>query len=127
MENLLRPLIVVGGSVVITLLVGWLVDLLLRRADGRHHDTPLWGLLRHCRIPLQLTLGTALLLGSYTHSRLEAVTAHRTGIGQTLSLVLIGASAWLVVRIATAVVDSLYARYAASTPIRRASGGSVPR
>lgn len=34
MENILRPLIVVGGSVVITLVVGWLVDLLLRRADG---------------------------------------------------------------------------------------------
>ncbi|WP_405711761.1 MULTISPECIES: mechanosensitive ion channel family protein [unclassified Streptomyces] len=115
MENLLRPLIVVGGSVVITLLVGWLVDQLLRRADGRHPDTPLWGLLRRCRIPLQLTLCAALLRGSYTHSRLEAITAHRTGIGQVLSLVLIGASAWLVVRIATAVVDSLYARYAAST------------
>lgn len=42
MEYVLRPLIIVGGSVVITLLVGWLVDLLLRRADSRHHDTPLW-------------------------------------------------------------------------------------
>ncbi|WP_329595415.1 mechanosensitive ion channel family protein [Streptomyces sp. NBC_01362] len=116
MENVLRPLVVVGGSVLITLLVGWLVDLLLRRADGRHPDTPLWGLLRRCRIPLQLTLCTALLRGSYTHTRLELINDHRAGIGQVLSLVLIGASAWLVVRIATAVVDSLYARYAANTP-----------
>ncbi|WP_406016596.1 mechanosensitive ion channel family protein [Streptomyces sp. NBC_00984] len=115
MENILRPLIVVGGSAVITLLVGGLVDLLLRRADGRHHDTPLWGLLRRCRIPLQLTLCAALLRGSYTHTRLEVIKDHRTGIGQVLTLVLIGASAWLVVRIATAVVDSLYARYAANT------------
>lgn len=114
-ENILRPLIVVGGSAVITLLVGGLVDLLLRRADGRHHDTPLWGLLRRCRIPLQLTLCAALLRGSYTHTRLEVIKDHRTGIGQVLTLVLIGASAWLVVRIATAVVDSLYARYAANT------------
>ncbi|MCX5344139.1 mechanosensitive ion channel family protein [Streptomyces atratus] len=115
MEIVLRPLIVVGGSVVITLLVGWLVDLLLRRADRRHHETPLWGLLRRCRIPLQLTLCTALLWGTYTHTRLELVKDHGAGIGQVLTLVLIGASAWLVVRIAAAVVDSVYARYAAST------------
>lgn len=50
MENVLRPLIVLGGTAVITLAAGWLLDLLLRRADGRHHETPLWGLLRQCRI-----------------------------------------------------------------------------
>ncbi|MFJ1612990.1 MULTISPECIES: mechanosensitive ion channel family protein [unclassified Streptomyces] len=115
MESVLRPLVVGGGSVVITLLVGWLVDLLLRRTDGRHHETPLWGLLRRCRIPLQLTLGTALLRGSYTHTGLDVVGDHREGIGRFLTLALIGTSAWLVVRIATAVVDSVYARYAAST------------
>ncbi|MFF1910370.1 mechanosensitive ion channel family protein [Streptomyces sp. NPDC058239] len=115
MEIVLRPLIVVGGSVVITLLVGWLVDLLLRRADRLHHETPLWGLLRRCRIPLQLTLCTALLRGTYTHTRLGLVQDHEAGIGQVLTLVLIGTSAWLVVRIAAAVVDSVYARYAAST------------
>ncbi|MFE3905274.1 mechanosensitive ion channel family protein [Streptomyces sp. NPDC059153] len=115
MEIVLRPLIVVGGSLVITLLVGWLVDLLLRRADRRHHETPLWGLLRRCRIPLQLTLCAALLRGTYTHTRLGLVKDHGAGIGQVLTLVLIGTSAWLVVRIAAAVVDSVYARYAAST------------
>ncbi|MFF2408642.1 mechanosensitive ion channel family protein [Streptomyces sp. NPDC058092] len=115
MESVLRPLVVVGGSVVITLLVGWLVDLLLRRTDGRHHETPLWGLLRRCRIPLQLTLCTALLRGTYTRTRLDVVKDHRAGVGQFLTLVLIGTSAWLVVRIATAVVDSVYARYAANT------------
>ena len=30
MENVLRPLIVIGGSVVLTLVIGWLVDRLLR-------------------------------------------------------------------------------------------------
>ncbi|MEU8504256.1 mechanosensitive ion channel domain-containing protein [Streptomyces brevispora] len=115
MENLLRPLIILGGSVVITLLAGWLVDLLLRRAAGRHHETPLWGLLRRCGIPFQLTLCTALLRASYAHTRLGLIRDHHTGIGQTLTLVLIGASAWLVLRIAIAVVDSVYARYAANT------------
>ncbi|MFE7712540.1 mechanosensitive ion channel family protein [Streptomyces sp. NPDC057486] len=115
MENILRPLVTVGGSVVLTLLVGWGVDVLLRRADSRHPDTPLWGLLRRCRIPLLLVLCTALLRGSYTQTGLDVVMNHRAAIGQVLTLVLIGASAWLVVRIATAVVDSVYARYAANT------------
>lgn len=115
MENVLRPLMVIGGSVVLTLVVGWLVDLLLRRADARHPETPLWGLLRRCRLPLQVVLCTALFRGSYTHTKLEPVEEHEAGIGRTLTLVLIGASAWLVVRIATAVVEASYARYAAST------------
>lgn len=39
MENVLRPLIVVGGSLVLTLLVGWIADLLLKRADQRHQGS----------------------------------------------------------------------------------------
>ena len=61
MENVLRPLIVIGGSLVLTLLIGWAADLLLRRPTQRHRETPLWGLLRRCRLPLQVVLCTALL------------------------------------------------------------------
>ncbi|WP_406288518.1 mechanosensitive ion channel family protein [Streptomyces sp. NBC_00209] len=114
MESVLRPLIVLGGSVVITLAAGWLFDFLLRRADARHHETPLWGLLRQCRIPFQLVMCAALLRGTYARTGLGPVQDHRVGIGRLLTLVLIGASAWLVVRIAIAVVDSVYARYAAA-------------
>ncbi|MFF2216410.1 mechanosensitive ion channel family protein [Streptomyces antibioticus] len=110
MENLLRPLIVVGGSVVLTLLIGWATDLLLRKADARHGETPLWGLLRRGRIPYQLVLCAALLRGSYDQARL--LEEHRVGIGRTLTLVLIGAAAWLVIRIAAAVVETSYSRYA---------------
>ncbi|MEU7583442.1 mechanosensitive ion channel domain-containing protein [Streptomyces sp. NPDC041068] len=112
MENVLRPLIVVGGSVVLTVVVGWLVDVLLRRADERHRETPLWGLLRRSRIPLQVVLCTALLRGSYRQTKI--FEDHQAGIGRALSLVLIGSTAWLVVRIAAAVVESSYARYAAA-------------
>ncbi|MGW1881780.1 mechanosensitive ion channel family protein [Streptomyces sp. NPDC001970] len=115
MENVLRPLIVVGGSVVLTLSVGWLVDVLLRRADARHTETPLWGLLRRCRVALQVALGTALFRGTFRQAEIEVVDEHAAGIGQVLTLVLIGASAWLVVRIATAVVESSYRRYATAT------------
>lgn len=110
MENVLRPLIVVGGSVVLTLLVGWVTDLLLRKADARHTETPLWGLLRRARIPFQLVLCAALLRGSYDQAKL--LQEHRVGIGRALTLVLIGAASWLVVRIAAAVVETSYSRYA---------------
>ncbi|WP_405568840.1 mechanosensitive ion channel family protein [Streptomyces sp. NBC_01167] len=115
MENVLRPLIVIGGSVVLTLFVGWLVDLLLRREDTRHTETPLWGLLRRCRLPLQVVLCTAILRATYRQAQIESIREHHRGIGQVLTLVLIGASAWLVVRIATAIVESTYTRYAAAT------------
>ncbi|MYQ50845.1 MULTISPECIES: mechanosensitive ion channel family protein [unclassified Streptomyces] len=115
MENVLRPLLVVGGSLVLTLVLGWLVDVLLRRADARHSETPLWGLLRRCRPPLQVVLGTALLGATYTQIRVDAVRNHRAVIGQTLTLVLIAASAWLVLRVAATIVESSYARYAAAS------------
>ncbi|GAA2988558.1 mechanosensitive ion channel family protein [Streptomyces fulvorobeus] len=115
MESVLRPLIVVGGVLVITLLVGWLVDLLLRRADGRQGNTPLWGLLRRCRLPLQLVLCTALLGASYPHTQLDLVHRHRAVIAQVFTLVLIGTSAWLVVRVAATIVEASYTRYATAT------------
>ncbi|WP_432135954.1 MULTISPECIES: mechanosensitive ion channel family protein [unclassified Streptomyces] len=110
MENLLRPVIVVGGSVVLTLLIGWATDRLLSKADRLHHETPLWGLLRRGRVPYQFVLFAALLRGSYDQVRV--LNDHRDGIGRTLTLILIGSTAWLVIRIAAAVVESSYARYA---------------
>ena len=83
MENLLRPVIVVGGSVVLTVLIGWATDRLLSKADRRHPETPMWGLLRRGRIPYQLVLCAAMLRGSYDEAQL--LEDHRTGIGQALT------------------------------------------
>ncbi|MFG2980415.1 mechanosensitive ion channel family protein [Streptomyces sp. NPDC048258] len=113
METVLRPVTVVGGTLVVTLIAGWLLDLLLRRADARHPETPLWGLLRRCRLPFQVVLCTSLLRGSYR--RAGILPDHAFVVGRTLTLVLIASVAWLAVRIATAAVDSTYARYAAVT------------
>ncbi|MFD0271430.1 mechanosensitive ion channel family protein [Streptomyces sp. NPDC127106] len=112
-ETVLRPALVVVGVLAVTLVAGWLLDLLLRRADARHGETPLWGLLRRCRTPFRLTLATALLYGAHREARI--LPAHTAAVGRALTLVLIASTAWLLVRIATAVVDSTYARYADRT------------
>ncbi|WP_416237609.1 mechanosensitive ion channel family protein [Streptomyces sp. NBC_00162] len=113
METVLRPVTVVGGTLVITLVAGWILDLLLRRADARHSETPLWGLLRRCRLPFQVVLCTSLLRASY---RIAGILPdHAFAVGRTLTLALIASVSWLAVRIATAAVDSTYARYAAVT------------
>ncbi|GEK02927.1 mechanosensitive ion channel family protein [Streptomyces sp. NPDC003388] len=110
MENVLRPLIVIGSAVVLTLAIGWATDRLLGKADARNSDTPLWGLLRRGRIPYQLVLCAAMLRGSYDQAKL--LDQHHAGIGRTLTLVLIGSAAWLVIRIAAAIVETSYSRYA---------------
>ncbi|MCT4355218.1 mechanosensitive ion channel family protein [Streptomyces sp. Je 1-79] len=115
MDTALRPLLVVGGAVLLTLLAGWAVDVLLRRADDHHHETPLWGLLRRCRPPLQAVLLVSVLRGTYRETGWRIVQEHAAGIGQTLSLVLIGSGAWLVIGIASAVVEATFARYASAT------------
>ncbi|MEV7086558.1 mechanosensitive ion channel domain-containing protein [Streptomyces sp. NPDC093085] len=114
MENALRPLIVLGGTVVLTLALGWAFDLLLRRAGHRHPETPLWGLLRRCGIPLQVLVLTSLLRGTYRETGWQVIEDYHTDIGRALSLVIIGAGAWLVVRVVSVVVESSYARYAAT-------------
>ncbi|GAA0910994.1 mechanosensitive ion channel family protein [Streptomyces thermoalcalitolerans] len=110
METILRPLIVTGGAIVLTLIIGWATDLLLRKAGERHRDTPLWGLLRRARLPYHLVLCTALLSGSHDQAGLPE--EYRGGVDRVLALVLIGSAAWLAIRIARAVVETSYARYA---------------
>ncbi|MFY1676484.1 MULTISPECIES: mechanosensitive ion channel family protein [unclassified Streptomyces] len=116
METVLRPLTVVGGSVVLTLIIGWATDLLLRKADARHPETPLWGLLRRARVPYQLALCAALLRATYVEA--GVLPDHRTGVGRTLTLVLIGSVAWLVIQIAAAIVETSYYRYAQANATR---------
>ncbi|MER6387291.1 mechanosensitive ion channel family protein [Streptomyces sp. NPDC059382] len=115
MNTVLRLLTVIGGSIVLTLTVGWLTDLLLRRADARHPETPLWNRLRRCRVSLQVFLLAALLKGSYRQIDWRPLREHAGAVSQVLSLMLIGAGAWFVVHITSAVVESSYARYATGT------------
>jgi hypothetical protein len=114
-EEVLRPLVVVGGSVLVTLAAGVLTDILLRRADTRHHETPLWGLLRRCRVPLQLAVLASLLLGLHGRTGLLAGDAASLAVALALTLLLIAAVGWLLARAVTAAVETTYARYAAGS------------
>ncbi|MFK0011595.1 mechanosensitive ion channel family protein [Streptomyces sp. NPDC091027] len=115
MNTALRLLTVLGGSALLTVAAGWAVDRLLRRADVRHPETPLWNALRRCRPALQIVLFAALLRGAYRQTQWQPLQDHAAGVGRVLSLTLIGAGAWLVVGLASAVVESGYARYATGT------------
>ncbi|GAA3640212.1 mechanosensitive ion channel family protein [Streptomyces chitinivorans] len=110
MENVLRPLIVFGGAVILAFAVGWAVDRALRRMDARHPETPLWGLLRSGRVPLQAVVFVGLLnaFSDETHLARD----HQKTVDLWLNLILIGAAAWLMLRVLTAVVETAYSRYA---------------
>lgn len=115
MNSALRLPTVLGGSILLTLAAGWAVDMLLRRADARHPETPLWNLLRRCRRALQIVLLAALFKGAYRQTAWPPLQDNAATVGRILSLALIGAGAWLIVAVASAVVESGYARYATGT------------
>ncbi|RAJ65506.1 small-conductance mechanosensitive channel [Streptomyces sp. Amel2xB2] len=109
MENVLRPLIVFGGAIVLAFAVAWGVDRLLRRIDARRPETPMWGLLRRGRVPLQAVVFVALLNLFYDQAQI-ARSYHPT-VNLWLHIILIAATAWLVLRILAAVVETATVRY----------------
>ncbi|GAA2599474.1 mechanosensitive ion channel family protein [Streptomyces axinellae] len=113
MENVLRPVIVFGGAILISYVLAWAVDRLLVRLDVRHPETPMWELLRRGRVPLQAVLFVALVSGFFGQTHLAK--DHRQGVDLWLSIILICASAWLILRLVAAVTETLATRYAGAT------------
>jgi small-conductance mechanosensitive channel len=113
MQDLLRPLVVLGGTVGLTLLVGWVADRVLRAADARHPETPLWGLLRRCQMPLQVVLASGAIQASYDWSGLD--TDHDEVVVRCIALVTVASTVWLAVRIASAIAETSLAKFAATT------------
>lgn len=113
MHDLLRPLVVLGGTVGLTLLVGWVADRVLRVADRKSPGTPLWGHLRRCQLPLQVVLASGAVQGSYDWTGID--TDHDGVILKCLALVTVASSVWLAVRIASAVAETSLARFATTT------------
>ncbi|MCK1796376.1 mechanosensitive ion channel family protein [Streptomyces sp. XM4193] len=110
MEYVLRPAIVFGGALVVAWIIAWAVDRALIRVDRRHPETPMWGLLRGIRVPLQAVLFVALVRGFFDST--ELVRDDRESAQLWLAVIMIGASAWLAMRVLGAVVETVSARYA---------------
>ncbi|MFJ5709441.1 mechanosensitive ion channel family protein [Streptomyces sp. NPDC093105] len=118
MENSLRLMIALCGSALVAYAVVRAADLAARRADARRPGTPLWGLLRRCRTPLFVVLCTALLGWSVRLTDWPPAHDPDGPVARLRVLCLIGSGAWLTVRVATALVESSYARYAGRTADR---------
>lgn len=113
MDDVLRPVLVIGGTIALTLVTGWLIDRALHAADRRRPDTQLWGLLRRCQLPLQLLLASVAVQITYRAFDLEL--RRNDVFTNVLALVTIVAAAWLTIRVAGAVAENILARYAERT------------
>ncbi|MFJ6616485.1 mechanosensitive ion channel family protein [Kitasatospora sp. NPDC091335] len=104
------PLISLLATVAATLAIGWIVDQALQRIAARRPGAPVWPLLRRCRIPLQLTVVSALLLAAKPLQ--QAFRLKRDdGAHHLLLLLLLASLGWLTVRVVAAVLEALLSRY----------------
>ena len=115
MEDVLRPLVALGGTLVLAVAVGWLVDHSLRMADSRHPETPLWGQLRRARLPLQVVLATAVFHESYYWADFGFVHHTNKLITGLAGMLTLASLVWLLMRIAGAAAETSLARFAATT------------
>ncbi|MEV7021448.1 mechanosensitive ion channel domain-containing protein [Kitasatospora sp. NPDC093558] len=117
---MLRPLITLLATIVATLAIGWIVDQALQRLAARNPAAPAWPLLRRCRIPLQLTVITALLLAASPLKRIFHLK-NDEGAHHLLLLLLLASLGWLTVRVVAALLEAVLGRYETVTedPARR--------
>ncbi|MFH9109272.1 mechanosensitive ion channel family protein [Streptomyces albus] len=113
MENVLRPVIVFGGAVVLSYVLAWAVDRLMVRLDARHPETQMWGLLRSGRVPFQAVVFVALVSGFFGSTHLAK--DHREVVDLWLTIILVLASAWLILRLVAAITETIATRYAGAT------------
>lgn len=110
LENVLRPLVVLGGTLAATIVIGWAIDRMLRYSAQRHPKNRLPGLLRRVQLPLQILLGCAALHYTYPLAQLDlpqdAVIRNVLGAMAMMSVV------WLTIRVVDAVAENTLHRYA---------------
>jgi small-conductance mechanosensitive channel len=108
-EIVIRLLIVFGGTLAVTIALGWAIDRGLRYWSARHPKTAIPGLLRRIQLPLQLFLGFAALRITYPLTDLNL--RQDTVILSVLASMVTMSAVWLVVRIVDAVADGLLNSY----------------
>ncbi|MEU4313161.1 mechanosensitive ion channel domain-containing protein [Nocardia sp. NPDC024068] len=109
MENVLRLLIVFGGTLAVTIAIGWAIDRGLKFWSARHPKTAVPGMLRRMQLPLQLFLGFAALRLTYPLAELDL--KQDAVILNVLATMVTMSAVWLVVNIADAVADGLLNTY----------------
>ncbi|MFJ6213981.1 mechanosensitive ion channel family protein [Streptomyces sp. NPDC092296] len=109
--DVVRPVSVLVGTGLVTAALGWLAERLVRRMAAGRPDNPLWGLLRRCRAPFLLTVGSLVLLGGEQAAALPSGV--RGPLRHLLALFVIAVTAWLVSRVAALLVNTSFNRYAA--------------
>ncbi|MGK5530329.1 mechanosensitive ion channel family protein, partial [Streptomyces sp. URMC 129] len=113
MDDVLRPLLVLGGTITLTVVIGWLIDRALCAADAREPHTRLWQLLRRCKLPFEFLLGSAIGQVAYDAFNVDLRRDHI--IESALATLAIFSAAWLTVRAAGAVAENSLARYESRT------------
>ncbi|MEV0247265.1 mechanosensitive ion channel domain-containing protein [Nocardia sp. NPDC050712] len=113
MEEVLRPLIVFGGTLALTIVAGLLVDRFLRYRAERQPPRRLAGLLRRTQLPLQALLATTAL--HFTYPLAELHLRQDDMIRNALAAMAIMAAAWLTMRAVDAVAENTLEQYAGRT------------
>ncbi|MGP3970586.1 mechanosensitive ion channel family protein [Streptomyces sp. 6N223] len=113
MDDVLQPAAVIGGTISLTVMIGWLIDRALCAADRRRPDTELWGLLRRCQLPLQVLLASSAVRISYAAFNVDL--REDDVIKNVLATVTLTAAVWLAIRVAGAVAESTLGRYESRT------------
>lgn len=113
MEDVLRPVLVFGGTITATLVIGWVIDRALHAATRRRPQNRLPELLRRCQLPLQVLMGSSAV--QITYDLAELNTEQDRVIQNVLATVTIASAVWLVIRMAGAVAENQLASYAART------------
>ncbi|GAA5050927.1 mechanosensitive ion channel family protein [Nocardia callitridis] len=113
MEDVLRPLIVLGGTLAVTVLIGLLIDRLLRYSSDTHPKTRLPGLLRRVQLPLQVLLASAALHNTFPLAQLHF--AQQEVVRNVLAAVAIMSAAWVAVRVVDATAENTLHKYADRT------------
>lgn len=115
MDRVLRLAIAIASAAAVSVLVAWLSEKLTSRLANRHPGADRWSLVRKCRLPVALTLFSAMMLGSTTAAQLGDWYG---GIRHVVVLLLIAAVGWLLNRVVMLLVITSYNRYAASAADR---------
>ena len=108
----LRPPAVVVGALLAALVLNRAAEAVVGRLASRRPDSPLWVLLRRCRTPFLLSVGSGLALAGEPGAGLTG--GLRGPVRHGLLLLAIAASCWLLARIVALLIDISLNSYSAT-------------